>query len=593
MSVERSIGDINERGYLQGMRRRGYTPQKCILELVANCIDALDKQFAPHITKKIIAKADQKFIKLLDNGIGMDGDGTAAMFSMHRENHSGDNSKGVSGIGSKPATLILSEDTPVKIFTRKLDRFYLTILVPWDEIQRLGIYTGKVTVREMTEEEKGNFIKDRKDNGMLSEDEAVGTTIEFIHNDSLQNLFYQNFLQVETSSVKDPLDRILTVFGHNSDVGFEYHDTETTRILPTYNYFGEHRPSYYCGIQVDQIEHWWSPRDKKDRYIWIRDDSRYEITSVGRGFDKSPVQLKTSMNSYIKVGDFHTKTGCRLDCKIFNNDNPVALTCNGHVNSYDKQHLGPDVSDDFLGSTALVRNKQLIGIIPPADIKISSARGSVDGWFDMILVKQELEYNPVSEQDNRQDIAMGIQENKNQFDGKAIPLTLTRLLRAIKVMKAKEIRDYFNTRLIEQNDEEDEEEDDEEDDDEEDDDEDEEDDDEEDDKDNSQSSEPSPVFKGDEEKENPVKDDDNSQSSEPSPVFKGEKEKENPVKDNDNSQSSEPSPVFKGDDEKDKEKPVSIEYNFNTSTSIWQLNGITLDKSQQEKLSNWVRLELL
>ena len=447
--VERSIGDINERGYLRGMRRRGYTPQKCILELIANCIDALDNQFSPRIVKKIIAKIERKIIKMIDNGIGMNEDAASAMFSMHRENHSGDHSKGVSGIGAKPATLILSEDTLVKILTRKLGGAFLAILVPWDEITRLGVYTGKVTVRQMTDEEKEGFIKDRKDNGMLAEDEAVGTTIEFLHSDGLQDLFYQNFLPVDNSSVKDPLDRILTVFGRSRDVEFEYHDTETNKVLPKYDYFGDHAPDYYRGIRQDQIEHWWSSREKKDRYLWVRPDGRYEITQTGRGYDKIPSQMKTNTHGYTKVGEFLAKTGCRLDPRIFDHDAPAPLDCNGYVHPYDKEHLGTGVSDEFMGSSALVRNNQLIGTIPPADIKLSSARGSSDGWLDMMLVKQDLEYNPVSDQDNRQDIAMGIQENKNQFDGKAIPLTLTRILRAIKVLKSKEIRDYFAARLEE------------------------------------------------------------------------------------------------------------------------------------------------
>lgn len=453
--VERSIGDINERGYLRGMRRRGYTPQKCILELIANCIDALDNQFAPRIVKKIIAKIERKIIKMIDNGIGMNEDAAAAMFSMHRENHAGHHSKGVSGIGAKPATLILSEDTLVKILTRKLGGAFLAILVPWDEITRLGVYTGKVTVRQMTDEEKEGFVKDRKDNGMLgmlamlAEDEAVGTTTEFLHSDGLQDLFYQNFLPVDNSSVKDPLDRILTVFGRSHDVEFEYHDTETNKVLPKYDYFGDHAPDYYRGIRQDQIEHWWSSREKKDRYLWVRADGRYEITQTGRGYDKVPSQMKTNTHGYTKVGEFLAKTGCRLDSHIFDHDAPAPLDCNGYVHPYDKEHLGTGVSDEFMGSSALVRNNQLIGTIPPADIKLSSARGNSDGWFDMMLVKQDLEYNPVSDQDNRQDIAMGIQENKNQFDGKAIPLALTRILRAIKVLKAKEIRDYFAARLEE------------------------------------------------------------------------------------------------------------------------------------------------
>jgi hypothetical protein len=447
-SIERSIGDINERGYLRGMRRRGYTPQKCILELIANCIDALEKQFAPRIAKKIIAKIERKIIKLMDNGIGMDEDGAAAMFSMHRENHSGDQSKGVSGIGAKPATLILSEDTLVKILTRKLGGAFLAIIVPWNKIIEEGVYTGKVIVREMSEEEKVDFIKDRKENGMLASEEAVGTTIEFLHSDGLQDLFYQNFLPVDNSSVKDPLDRILTVFGRSSDVEFEYHEMETHKVLPKYDYFGEHNPDYYRGIRHDQIEHWWSPREKKDRYLWMRPDGRYEITQSGRGFDKAPVQMKTNTHGYTKAGEFRVKTGCRVDSSIFNHDAPTPLRGNNY-HPYDIFHLGEDASEEFVGSTALVRNNQLIGTIPPADIKVSSARASPEGWFDMMLVKQDLEYNPVSDQDNRQDIAMGIQENKNQFDGKAIPLTLTRILRAIKVVKAKEIRDYFAARLEE------------------------------------------------------------------------------------------------------------------------------------------------
>ena len=449
MSSERSIGDINERGYLKGMRRRGYTPQKCILELIANCIDALDKQFAPRIVKKIIAKVERKLIKLFDNGVGMDEDAAAGMFSMHRENHSGDHSKGVSGIGAKPATLILSEDTLVKILTRKLCGRYLAIIVPWNEIIRDGVYTGKVTVRDMNEEEKEGFIKDRKDNGMLVGEEAVGTTIEFQHNDGLQDLFYQNFLPVDNSSVKDPLDRILTVFGRSRDVEFEYHDTETNKVLSKYDYFGDHAPDYYRGIRQDNIEHWWSPRDKKDRYLWARADKRYEIVPSGGGLSKEPVECKANLHGYNKVGDYRVKTGCRVDSHLFNHDAPAPLNCNGYVHHYDLEHLGNDPNDEFLGSTALVRNNQLIGVIPPADIKISSARGSALGWFDQMLVKQDLDYNPISEQDNHQDIAMGIQENKNQFDGKAIPLTLTRILRGIKILKAKEIREYFTRRLEE------------------------------------------------------------------------------------------------------------------------------------------------
>lgn len=448
MTDDTRIGNIDESGYLNGMTRRGYTPPKCILELYANSIDAVEKQRSPHIrTKKIIAKVERTVIKLLDNGVGMDRAAAGYMFSMHRQNHAGDHSMGVSGIGAKPATLILSEETPVHIFTRQCGGEYLHITVPWDEIMRIGKFTGMVICAPMTDEEKANFIQDRTENEMLAgPDGAVGTTIQFLNSDFLQELLHNNFLPIEESDL-NPLDRISIIFGRMGGIEFWYQCQSTNIPAPKYNYFGGHFTDYYGGIRRDRIEHYYSTKDKKERFIWMKDTQQMEISQSGKGFSKEPSLVKTNLKGYTQVGEYEVKTGCRIDPAIFDPEAPAPLVCNGKYNAYVQEHLGVSPEKEFLHGTGLVRNGQLLGNIPLADFQMTSARGSSESWFDNVLVQQDMEYNPVSNQDNQQDKAMGVQENKNQLDGKAISPKITRLLKAIRMETAREIRKDFEEQI--------------------------------------------------------------------------------------------------------------------------------------------------
>jgi hypothetical protein len=56
-------------------------------------------------------------------------------------------------------------------------------------------------------------------------------------------------------------------------------------------------------------------------------------------------------------------------------------------------------------------------------------------------------FNPVSKQDNYQDIICGIQENKNQFNGADVAKQFTRLVAFVKKMKVREIKHFFESRL--------------------------------------------------------------------------------------------------------------------------------------------------
>jgi hypothetical protein len=91
-----------------------------------------------------------------------------------------------------------------------------------------------------------------------------------------------------------------------------------------------------------------------------------------------------------------------------------------------------------------VRNNMVIGTFNFPEVNISNARANGEAMLGIKLVQCEVSFNPISMQNNPQDRVMGIQENKNQFDGESLPKNFTRMVKAVKKEKADEIWKYFN-----------------------------------------------------------------------------------------------------------------------------------------------------
>jgi len=428
-----SVGRIDERGYLKGFKRRGYTPQKCILELTANSLDAIDARRAKGWTGEgriIFTVAADRTIRMSDNGQGMDRVAVENMFALHRENHASDASRGVSGIGAKPALSNLSGDKDMHLLTHKESGEYLKVIVPWEAIHRDGVFTGMIKVMEMTAAEAASFGPN------------PGTTSVFPYNRTLLELIQNNFKPVgEDNPLSVPLDRIGVVFG-SEPVRIEYVHFETpdvVNLLPMYDYFGEDDAAYYTGVSRENIALWYSSAENSYRFIW----NGLEITPAGRGLAKDPAPVRTNLIGHVRVGDFSVVSGLRRDDAIFN----LAAPCmpgasKDHCNAYNTAHLG-EANTIFLAQSKLVRNGQKIGPVPLADTILAHSRA---GGLQNCAIQQvqcEVRFNPVSAQSNHQDTVMGIQENKNQFDGESLPLTFTRLVKAIRFKKAADIWAYF------------------------------------------------------------------------------------------------------------------------------------------------------
>ena len=448
-------GEINEEGYLNGFDRRGFTPEKCVLELVANSNDSLDRRNrqASNLanTNKVIFDNKGDVILFIDNGYGMDMPSAKNMFSLHKQNHINDKSRGVSGIGAKPSLSILSEKTCVKIYTRQIDGAYICVTVPWDNIHSTHIYTGKIEFRPMIEVEIRQFKDERNIHEMLYNNDYCGTTISFIYNETLAEVLEENFKSIKESSMNDLMNRIGIVFGRdNVEFLYKHHELPVYQKLEMYNYFNSPKPLFYKSYDEYIIQNWYNSHTKKDRFICTIDEEEYEVKQTEKRCATKAEPLTTNLQGFTHIGDYTMLVGLRNEKEVFDTtlSNPKSKMVNGidHIGEYNKIHIGTESKDNlkFLNGTKFVRNNQFIGLIP-TEKGFETRRAGVDSHYEQILLQSEIRYNPISNQNNHLDHIGQIQENKNQFEGLSVPLHFRRLIEHLRKMKWNQINAYFNS----------------------------------------------------------------------------------------------------------------------------------------------------
>ena len=455
------FGAIDERGFINSFDRKGFTHKKGGSELLSNSYDASSTHV--HID------VGRDKIKIIDNGKGMDITRLGNMFTMYRENHTGDKSMGVSGVGAKPSLYLLSKrdgnPTHVTIFTHMQNGDYLKAHVPFDKMKEQGKYTGMIEHMKMTIEEIDEFNADR--------DAGVGTTIMLNYSETTHNYFEKQFsTERKTMDLSDRLD---CIFGKtNMEISYRDYESSSVAQLPLYDYFSGLRPCYYAGgIKEDIIEHW-IDRENKDRFVWDNCGVEYEFTPKSKNISKKPepVNCKTG---WTNIGFYIIKNGMRRDVRLFDEQNPVKKInktmdknkketvtvvygnpSHGSVLcEYDEEFFegGKDELKMNVAKLSIIRNEQYITSVELDEFKIMSARASADAFMKTVLHRTELSYCTRSCHENRMDMAIGIQENKNQHVASDIPVNLTRLISHIKRLRYSEIIDYFELKCKEINDE--------------------------------------------------------------------------------------------------------------------------------------------
>jgi hypothetical protein len=445
-----TCGSIDERGFINSLDRKGFTYPKCGAELIANICDA-------HSSDAYICVGEKK-IYLIDNGIGMDVKGIGNMFATFKENHSDDKSMGVSGFGSKPALYILSKKNEkpltVYLYTHAEEKEYIKATIPFNEMKETGCYTGMIKYSQMTGDEIAKFVEDRNGN-------KTGTTIEWEYSEKTHEYFKKQFYNSKQMEMNDRLD---CIFG-KTRLNLYYKDYELSKNakLELYDYFSGERPEYYTGIKEDIIEHW-IDKDNNDCFIWENEGKEFEFKTKSKStktVGTKPEEVKSKIG-WTKEGFYLLKNGMRRDISLFDDNNPEYHTktdaktgktsiiygnssASSELSEYENKFF--DVANreeikETLAKLQIIRNNQCVTSLELDGFKISSSRGGPDAYMKTVLHRTELSYETKSCQDNRMDIAMGIQENKNQHSNE-LPKNLMRLISHIKTKRYEEIIEYF------------------------------------------------------------------------------------------------------------------------------------------------------
>jgi len=447
------VGEINESGFLHNLFRKGFSFAKSLSEIHANSIDAKATNITYVIDKKI---------RIIDDGCGMDQRELKNAFSMYNSNHSTEKSIGVSGLGYKPALIILSLKTNTMTVTRKPDGEYLTLCAPWKEIFEIGKYTDMITIRPSTEDEIEAFNKDREKTGKLH-----GTTTIFDYNEILSKAIQIQFENPNKKKKQEKEDEIIdqiivpedsfsVIFGRFPQNVYLINKSKRSSVpvseLSKYNYFGENQTEYYDGIMREKIifmqKEIKAGEDERDQYLFIwessKDGKKYVIKKRGTGWMKSAEELTTGTPDYEEIGEAQFICAQRKYKEYFDEDEPKIpeRASKDTIHPYDKENIGTD-NDEFLGNMQIYRNNQMLGIAVLPGNKISSARANSESFHKILLTHCALEYCPISKNDNPQDLVIGIQECKTQFNYANIPKNLLNLLAYMRNKKANEIWEYF------------------------------------------------------------------------------------------------------------------------------------------------------
>ena len=434
--MSEQVGDICEKGILKGFYRKGFTPAKCLNELIGNVYDALDA--LPDINyannQQLLFDVKRDKIRMIDNGSGMARDQLRSMWSLHKENHANDESRGVSGVGVKPATLMLSDETVVNVYTRSTNSEYLCCTVPWDLIKSTGIYSNMISLREMTEQERELFIKERHESKMVHNNgEIIGTTFVFNTNDVLENTIKNAFEPVSAGNAMNPLDRPSVVFGMNKNKTVRMNHYEkgiTTMKMYDTIYSGE-TSDYLGGVDEQLIIQYHNTENAEDVFVWeTKEGAQLYLRKNGRGYS-TQLSKATISRSHKKVQEYQARTVIPYEKDLFE-DKDKSLSAANYEFNYNKRDVLD--ADAFLYNTKLVRNGMAIGTLPVPDKALSSIRAD---WKARMfgLAQQILTYRTNSVQDTEQNISdktMNIQENKNQHDGESVSKQLRRLLQHIR-----------------------------------------------------------------------------------------------------------------------------------------------------------------
>ena len=291
MNIQHQIGSISERGLIRDLDKRGFSKFQCLCELFANSIDAK----ATNITYKIT----EELFYFIDNGTGLDTIKLENMWSLFKENHTNEKSMGISGLGAKAATKLLSENGIVILQTcnktNNGEYQYIKVIIDWTKIVNESVYTNNINMESMNSceiEQFKQFIT------------GTGTVISLPRTQETHEIIVSNFTNNKKKLKHHERCGIILGKFNNVTISLD-DDTDPTSnsTLELYDYFCEDNLKYYKGKKTDIIQVYENPTGSKYYYWEKEEDEYYSVLPAGRGYSKSVSRTNISP-SEINVGKF-------------------------------------------------------------------------------------------------------------------------------------------------------------------------------------------------------------------------------------------------------------------------------------------------
>jgi len=416
--IQKMIGKIDQEGIMIIMKNSmGFTILKCILELIANSIDACAKNI-----KLCIEGYEFLFI---DDGKGMDLDDLEKMFVMCGSSNERKHTLGTFGLGAKAALVKLSDEKNWKVITSKDgNNFYKADTT---SVKMEG-YEQQIPAGEANEEEKKKF-KEYVPNGS-------GTIIILKHTDDLISCIDTQFDDPDKINIDE---QIGTIFGRIDNIKISRIKGGYTEELKMYN------PVIQDEYEIPIIEHKVKlyKRDNINRLILEKDDKNLEY------IPNKIIENKTDNNEKEKTT--YSKNIEEVDIKILENGNIVSVPKDKTKKKYTESEYKfygdfkiitympkmPKSVEEITGGKIMskydekffklnkniytyqekiivCRNGHIIGC--KKRIKNSdSKRANKSANIKSSMIRSEIHINPICSHDNEFDKIIGVQANKNQL----------------------------------------------------------------------------------------------------------------------------------------------------------------------------------
>lgn len=439
------VGSRNEKGFVNNLKRKGFTSLKSLQELIANSVDAGASNVVLKCWKD---RNGDDFLDIIDDGHGMGIDEFKNMLDSDKENHTGQETIGVSGVGCKPSLARLSEDDfgyihTTTIYSKKKGCPWVCAEIPWHDIFEQERWDGMSIVRLLTNSEEDIAYLRLQQCGKDGNATESGTIIRVHMNgqtyEQLSNQFSTKFKCDKKYGLKDWLG---LVFGRSrSNIWLDKGQCEDAILLNKYNYLDGAEDDFLIGgVQTFSITVY---RDIAGHLQWGVTSDKGKLMGFKTSTKNTSKEYKLLPKPVRVISKLTYKVGARKP-KNFHQRSVSCLNVEDILSSYDVSMFETTdiyVQDLYenLSKHKLFRNGQCIDIWNIPDDRMDKIRtGNVQGMMEYLLLRGELSYDTHSSQKNEMDSVMCVQVNKTQTHDD-YPRALERLLNYLRHQVFEEI----------------------------------------------------------------------------------------------------------------------------------------------------------